>query len=202
MADDIFGEKEELLAEGVLWSQSSSNTLSNMRTEFKRINFGSEVDFAQVRDSHSSACRERFRQRLRLIIHRLFDLIKANPFSAEANSSMNAALSANFWIALSQLEGDEVLNTLLPHFPEQVQEVLGKPTLTINGLLAIPRQAESILDGWIVYVDIVTGSIAHDQDKETGEGFQTRGLGLYVGSATGKGGGIQRWTQYDRYVDE
>ena len=31
-------------------------------------------------------------------------------------------------------------------------------------------------------------------------GSQTHGLGLYVGSVTGQGCGIQRWSEYDRYV--
>jgi hypothetical protein len=43
------------------------------------------------------------------------------------------------------------------------------------------------LSGWIVYVDIVTDKEGH-------------ALGLYVGSATGQGGGLQRWLEYDRYI--
>jgi hypothetical protein len=52
--------------------------------------------------------------------------------------------------------------------------------------------SDNNLGGWIVYIDIVTESIILGDGKETGVGSQTQGLGLYVGSATGQGGGIQR----------
>lgn len=196
--DEICQEKEEYLADGVLWSDNHSNTSSDTKTVFERISCGSELNLARACGPISIECRERFRQRLRRIIHRLSDLVRANPFSKEAESSTNAPLSTNFWIVLSKLEVDEVFNILLSHFPEQVQATLGKPTVTIDGLLALPHQDN--LGGWIVYIDIVTESIILDDGKETGVGSQTHGLGLYVGSATGQGGGIQRWSEYDRYV--
>ena len=183
--EEISREKEEYFADGVLWSDNHSNTSSDTKTVFERITSGSELDLAQTCGPISIECRERFRQRLRHIIHRLSDLVKANPFSKEVESSTNAPLSTNFWIVLSKLKVDEVFNTLLPHFPEQVQVALGKPEVTINGLLALPRQSDNNLGGWIVYIDIVTESIILDNSKETRVGSQTHGLGLYVGSATG-----------------
>lgn len=95
-------------------------------------------------------------------------------------------LSVNFWIALSKLEADEIVNILLHHIPQQVQQVLGWLDVTVDDLLALPRQDDK-LSGWIVYIDIVTDKEGHT-------------LGLYVGSATGQGGGLQRWLGYDRYI--
>ena len=168
--DEIFREKEEYFADVVLWSDNHSNTSSDTKTMFERITCGSELDPARACGPISIEYRERFRQRLRRIIHRLSDLVRANPFSKEAESSTNAPLSTNFWIVLSKLEVDEVLNILLSHFPEQVQVTLGKPAITIDGLLALPHQADNNLGGWIVYIDIVTESIILDDDKETGVG--------------------------------
>jgi len=110
--DEISREKEEYFADGVLWSDNHSNTSSDTKTVFERITCGSELDLARACDPISIECRERFRQRLRRIIHRLSDLVRANPFSKEAESSTNAPLSTNFWIVLSKVEVDEVFNIL------------------------------------------------------------------------------------------
>ncbi|KAF1841906.1 uncharacterized protein K460DRAFT_175673 [Cucurbitaria berberidis CBS 394.84] len=80
-------------------------------------------------------------------------------------------LSVNFSIALSKLEPNEIVNILLLHIPQEIQEVLGRPGVTGDDLLALPRQDDK-LSGWIVYIDIVTDKEGHT-------------LGLYVSSATG-----------------
>lgn len=141
--DEISREKEEYFVDGVLWSD---NTSSDTKTVFNRITCGSELDLAQACSPISIECRERFRQRLRRIIYRLSDLVKANPFSKEAES-MNAPLSTNFWIVLSMLEVNKVFNILLSYFPKQVQAALGKPEIIIDSLLALPRQSDNNLGG-------------------------------------------------------
>jgi hypothetical protein len=85
-------------------------------------------------------------------------------------------------------------------FLSKSRQLWGKPAVTIDDLLALPHQADNNLGGWIVYIDIVIEYIILDDGKETVVGSQTHGLGLYVGSATCQGGGIQRWSEYDRYV--
>jgi hypothetical protein len=165
--DEISREKEEYFADGVLWSDNHA-ILHLTRKPCSKVTCGSELNLAPACHPISIECRERFRQRLRRIIHHLRDLVRANPFSKEAESSTNAPLSTNFWTVLSKLEVDEVFNILLSHFPEQVQVTLGKPTVTIDGLLALPHQADNNLGGWIVYIDIVTESVILDDGKETG----------------------------------
>ena len=135
--DEISREKEEYLADGVPWSDNYSNTPSDTKTVFNRITSGSELDLAQAYSSISIECRERFRRRSQRIIYRLS--VKVNPFSKEAESSTNAPLSTNFWTVLSMLEVDKVFNILLSYFPKQVQAALGKPEITIDDLLALPR---------------------------------------------------------------
>jgi hypothetical protein len=125
--DEISREKEESFADGVIWSDNHSNPSSGTKTVFERITCGSELlDLARSFGPISIECRERFRQRLQRIIHHLSDLVRANPFSKEAESSTNVPVSTNFWIVLSKLEVDEVFNILLSHIPEQVQATLGK----------------------------------------------------------------------------
>jgi hypothetical protein len=85
----------------------------------------------------------------------------------------------------------EFSNSFLPHFPEQVQVALGKPAVIVGDLLTLPHQADDVLGGWIIYIDIATASTILDDGKMTGVGPQTHGLGLYAGSATGQGGGTQ-----------
>ena len=72
--------------------------------------------------------------------------------------------------------------------------------IIIDDVLALPHQLNNDLGGWIVYIDIVTESNILSDSKEKGVGSQTHGLGLYIGSATGQGGGIQRWLEYNRYA--
>ena len=57
----------------------------------------------------------------------------------------DALLSLSFWIACSKLEVDEVLEIIVPHFPNEVQGVLGNAEVTIDDLLMLPRQPEKSL---------------------------------------------------------
>jgi hypothetical protein len=60
-------------------------------------------------------------------------------------TNVDVPLSLSLWIACSKLEMDQVLEMIIPHFPNQVQKVLSNAEVTINDLLMLPRQPEKSL---------------------------------------------------------
>lgn len=72
-----------------------------------------------------------------------------------------------FWIACSKLQVDQVLENMIPHFPYEVEGVLG------NGEVNYRRPPNASLDGqrnlsagWLVYVDIFTGAVKSGRETE------------------------------------
>jgi hypothetical protein len=122
MSDEILRRKEDYLADGRLWQREETDDISVMRRLFRRIQVGGKTDTnisppcsELLKESH-----ERFQERLKRIICHLFNLVTMRPFMKEVESLGNAPLSACFWLAFGELEADEVLDVLLPHFPDHV----------------------------------------------------------------------------------
>jgi hypothetical protein len=79
----------------------------------------------------------------------------------------HAPLSPCFWIACSKLQVDQVLENMIPHFPYEVEGVLG------NGEVNYRRPPNASLDGqgnlsarWLVYVDIFTVAVKSKRETE------------------------------------
>jgi hypothetical protein len=85
---------------------------------------------------------------------------------------------------------DQALGIIIPHFPNEVQGVLGNAEVTIDDLLMLARQSETSLRGWLIYTDIITGAIKSKQDTETTIEAEVAEIGIYTGSATGVEGSI------------
>jgi hypothetical protein len=74
---------------------------------------------------------------------------------------------------------------LLSGIPESTQAVLGHPGFDIQDLLQLPRLDEQVLSEKTIYMDALKYA--------PGEKYQWR---LYVGSAVGEYGALQRWHNY------
>ena len=183
----------EYLADGALWKaqDTSTNSTQSDKIVFKQIGIGSDFSSRQIFRYLTTKIKARFRERLARIISCLFSLVKAQPYDNDAKTGVDAPLYPSSWFAYSKLEVDQVL---------QIQGVLGNAEITIDDLLKLPRQPENPLRGWLVQIDIVTGAIKSRQNPEATVEAEVAEVGVYTGSATGMGGGIQRWLHYDRII--
>ncbi len=145
--DEDLSEDQDYLADGALWEIQDMDMDSTQSDKiiFNQIGVGSDFESGQISGYLAAENKARFRERLTRIISCLFSLVKAQPYDNDAKTRGDAPLSPSFWIACSKLEVDQV-----PHFPNEVQGVLGNAEVTIDDLLMLPRQPEKSLRGWLV----------------------------------------------------
>jgi hypothetical protein len=193
----------DLIADGALHPEDNPNK-ELRRYSLRRVRLGVELEpcAEEGGDNNASQAAEnlaRFSQRLYRIVGSLIMLARRDPYHRGKASLNGMPISPCFWIACGELSTAFVFKTLLPHFPRSVQAILGQRTVSIEDLLTLlPKQPDACLRGWLVYLNIITVERDHEPGK-AGEARKARKAGLYVGSATGRGGGLQRWEWYDRW---
>ena len=95
-------------------------------------------------------------------------------------------LTTGFAQLLNQADEDYIVQSILEGVPISTKLILGKKHLTPEDLISLPRLSDSKLSEHGAYIDIVCVEISPGV-------YEWR---IYVGSATGQFGLLQRWNDY------
>jgi hypothetical protein len=109
--------------------------------------------------------------------HKVFTKVPANDQNPDLMTNGFAQL-------LGRTEEDFLVESLLDGVPESTKLVIGKEGFTLDDLIFLPRLSDSELTEHGLYIDVV----------EVGDNILE--WKLYVGSASGQFGVVQRWYTY------
>ncbi|PVI03387.1 hypothetical protein DM02DRAFT_257434 [Periconia macrospinosa] len=124
---------------------------------------------------------DRFEGNVRLLVNALQHLTS----EIQPHKSGLPVLTMGFYNLLLRSKQEYLVDLFLQGVPESTKLVLGKQGFTIADLLSLPRLSASKLSEHTVYIDCLEYAPKEDGDWR-----------LYVGSATGSYGALQRWLNY------
>ena len=149
---------------------------------WKRLKLGEYNPDSDVKNDEEKNRRKTFfLETITFIVSTLVTLAKEPRFSGERQEK---PLTVSFWNYFRSANVEWLVERIVSAVPLATQMILGKCDFTYKDLLRLPRFTDGDLKDHGVYADIVTSLV--------------RCEGLYTGSATGKEGLLQRWTDYEK----
>ena len=115
-----------------------------------------------------SAAQQVFQDNIHSIVGYVAEWVKTPAASLSGDRKTDRAMSLSALCFISQFTVEELATAIIANTPLAVQEILGKPVLTIDGLLSLPRCGRDAASWWGVYLDVLAN---------------TQNAGLYVGSS-------------------